>query len=77
MHKTNLAFIDDVEDTQNMSTGEVLQPTLHIELNIFPPTGKHGSGSLILWGCFSLLETEQLIRVKHSRGMEESLLEAG
>ena len=28
------------------------------------PTGKHGGGSILLWGCFSAAGTERLVRIE-------------
>ena len=47
------------------------------------PTVKHGSGSIMLWGCFSLTKTRRLVRLeetingaKYRQILEENLLQS-
>uniref|UniRef100_A0AAZ3P5I5 Tc1-like transposase DDE domain-containing protein n=1 Tax=Oncorhynchus tshawytscha TaxID=74940 RepID=A0AAZ3P5I5_ONCTS len=53
--------------------------------NLAPsPWGKHGGGSIMLWGCFSTARTATLVRVegkmngeKYREILDESLLQSG
>jgi hypothetical protein len=47
------------------------------------PTVKHGSGSIVLWGCFSAAGTGRLVRIegkinrtKYSKILDENLLQS-